>query len=117
MTTDLEALGPAIEAKAAIWARLGVDWRTQPVVANHGKPIIQAEFESAMWIGDVTIWITGEAELATVRLTDDWMVNKHYDLISPGDINVIVDEVAALLSEDVIPESAVTTYHHGLDKS
>lgn len=114
---DLETLGPAVEARAATWARLGVGWEIQPVLPNHGKPVVKAEFESPTWLGDIMVWITGEAELATVRLADDWFVNKHYNLISGLDVEVIVDELAALLAGGTIPESAIATHQLGLDKS
>lgn len=108
MSIDLESLRPAIEARAATWARLDMRWKFHPVAPNHGKPVIHAEFESETWIGDIMIWITGETELATVRLADDFMVNKHYDLLAPDDLDVLFNELKVLLSEDAIPESAVT---------
>ena len=34
------------------------------------------EFESTTWLAAIMVWDTGEAELTTVRLADDTMVNK-----------------------------------------
>jgi hypothetical protein len=50
---------------------LDIIWRTRLIDPNHGKPVIVGEFEAATRLGDILIWITGEAELDTVRLTDD----------------------------------------------
>jgi hypothetical protein len=105
---DLEALGPAVRDRAAVWVRLGVIWEIQPVAPNHGKAVVEARFESPAWMGDLMLWVTGEAELATVRRADGRIVNKHYDLLVPNDLNTILDELVALLSDASTPESAVT---------
>jgi hypothetical protein len=62
------------------------------VAPNYGKPVAVARFESVSWLGDVMIWITGEAELATVRITDSWMVNKHYDFAGSGDLGKLLED-------------------------
>jgi hypothetical protein len=80
----LSSFAPALERRASAWASFGVEWVVEPVARNYGKPVVVARFESVSWLGDVMVWITGEAELATARLADNWMVNKHYDLLGPG---------------------------------
>ena len=50
-------------------------WRLEPISPNYGKPVVTGVFESVTSVGDVTVWITGEAELVTVRLADGWNVN------------------------------------------
>ena len=107
---DLKLLKRAIDARTAIWAGLNMDWIVRPVVANYGKPVVRAEFESESWIGDVMIWISGDAELVTIRFPDNFMVNKHYDLHSSQDLYMMIDELATLLSSGTIPASAITTY-------
>lgn len=77
------------------------------------KPVVISEFESVTWLGDILIWITGETELETVRLTDDRMVNKHYDLTTLDDLEVLLDELVALLVDDRIPAAAVVARHPG----
>jgi hypothetical protein len=49
----------------------------------------------------MTVWITGEAELVTVRLADGWNVNKHYDLVSSDDLEIGLGELAALIAEGI----------------
>jgi hypothetical protein len=68
VTFDLGSFSVGVEAKAATWTALGVRWQLKPVSPNYGKPVVTGVFESARWIGDMTVWITGEAELVTVRL-------------------------------------------------
>jgi hypothetical protein len=103
----LELLPAAVTARVEIWAALGIVWRVRLVDPNHGKPAIVSEFECHAWLGTVTIWSTGEAELETVRLTDDRMVNKHYDLTGSADLDVLMADLVVLLVEDRVPSSAV----------
>jgi hypothetical protein len=85
VTFPLESLPAAVTARAETWATLGISWRVHPVEPNHGNAVIIGEFESAAWLGDILIWITGEAELETIRLADGRSINKHYDLThTPG---------------------------------
>jgi hypothetical protein len=86
----LEELGPAVRERADTWAALGLHQRALPVHPNHGKPVTSVEFESAVWLVEVTIWGSGEADLSTVRLTDDRVVNKHYELADRKDLDVLV---------------------------
>jgi hypothetical protein len=65
MTFDLDSFALGVEAKAAIWTTLGVAWQLKPISPNYGKPVVTGAFESSAWIGDMTVWITGEAELVT----------------------------------------------------
>jgi hypothetical protein len=67
-------------------------------------------FESAAWAGDLLVWITGEAELGTLRLADGWNVNKHYDLISPDDLETALDELTALITQESVPDGALTAW-------
>ena len=50
------------------------------------------EFESAVCLVEVTIWSSGEADLSTVRLTDDRVVNKHYELADRTDLDALLDK-------------------------
>lgn len=110
VTFDLGSFSAGVEAKAVTWTAPGVRWQLKPVSPNHGKPVVMGVFESARWIADITVWITGEAELVTVRLADGWSVNKHYDLASPDDLEVAFDELAALIVQGSVPDAAVTAW-------
>src|SRR3954447_18500529 len=96
VTFPLESLPAAVTARAETWATLGLSWRLHPVEPNHGKAIVIGKFESEAWLGDILIWITGEAQLETIRLADDRAINKHYDLTHLADLNVLMDELGAL---------------------
>jgi hypothetical protein len=63
-------------------------------------------FESAVWLVEVTIWSSGEADLSTVRLTDDRVVNKHYERADRKDLDVLLDELVRLLADDELPPTA-----------
>jgi hypothetical protein len=56
---------------------------------------------------------SGEAELETIRLTDDRSVNKHYDLTSRHDLNVLLDELIRLLVQHEVPDAAVVLHAPG----
>ncbi|MFI2664134.1 hypothetical protein [Micromonospora carbonacea] len=107
MTFPLEALPVTVKARAETWARLGMRWHTHPIQPNHGKAVVVSEFESTTWLAAIIIWATGEAELTTVRLADDRMVNKHYELESRDDLERLLDELSALIADDRVPEAAV----------
>ena len=65
--------------------------------------------ESLAWLVQIMIWNSGEAELATIHLTDNKMINKHYDLTSGEDLSVLLDELVRLLAQNQIPDAAVTS--------
>jgi hypothetical protein len=106
-------LALAVEARAETWARMDLFPRAFPIHPNHGKPVVRVELESAVWLVQIMIWNSGEAELDTIRLTDDRIVNKHYDLTSRDDLNVLLDELVRLLVQDQVPDAAVAFHAPG----
>ena len=72
-----------------------------------GKAFVDARFESAAWIVEIAMWSSGDAELTTVHVPDDRVVNKHYDLTGTADLAVLLDELTALLLRDEVPAAAV----------
>jgi hypothetical protein len=113
VTFDPDSLALDVEARAAIWTTLGVAWQLKPIAPNYGKPVVMGAFESAAWIGDMTVWITGGAELAAVRLADGWNVRKHHDLVSSADLEIALDELVALVAGGSVPDEAVTAHVTG----
>ncbi|WP_155123676.1 MULTISPECIES: hypothetical protein [unclassified Actinoplanes] len=73
--------------------------------------MIVSEFESAAWQGGLLIWISGEAELDAVRVSDDQAVSKHYDLTGLDDLEVLLGELDALLTSGRVPDAAVVHQH------
>ena len=45
------------------------------------------------------------------RTADERTVNKHYDLTNPDGLELLLDELVALLIDDHIPAAAVVTHH------
>ncbi len=113
MTFPLQTLAPAAEERAETWASLDISRRAFPIQPNHGKPVVWVELESAAWLVQIMIWNSGEAELETIRLTDDRIVNKHYDLTSRDDLSVLFDELVRLLVRDEVPDTAVVFHAPG----
>jgi hypothetical protein len=110
VTFPLQILASAVEERAETWARLEMSRRAFPIQPNHGKPAVWVELESTAWSVQIMIWSSGEAELQTIRLTDDRIVNKHYDLTSRDDLNALLDELVRLLVQDEAPDAAVVFY-------
>jgi hypothetical protein len=108
VTFDLSLLPASVEGRAARWNSLGVAWTVNPVAPNHGKPVVVAEFESEQWAGDLIVWITGEAEMVTIRIGDGWTVSKHYDLALVADLEVVLEDVAMLVRVGAVPKGAIT---------
>lgn len=113
VTFPLQTLARALGERAETWSRLGMSRRAWPVQPNHGKPVVRVELESAAWLVQIMIWSSGEAELDTIRLTDDRAVNKHYDLTGPDDLTGLLDELVQLLVRDEIPGAAVVFHMPG----
>lgn len=109
MSFPLRVLASAVDEHVEIWSRLAMSWRTFPVQPNHGKPVVRAELESTAWIVQIMIWSTGEAELDTIRLPDDRLVTKHYDLTSRSDLEVLLDELVRLVVHDETPDAAIVS--------
>ncbi|MEV0900918.1 hypothetical protein [Actinoplanes sp. NPDC049802] len=55
----------------------------------------------------IMIWSTGEAELETVRLRDDRIVNKHFDLTGRSNLDDLLDQLVRLLVCNEVPEEAI----------
>ncbi|MFC3994075.1 hypothetical protein [Actinoplanes siamensis] len=111
MNFPLDELRPAVTARAETWERLGLEWEIRPVAPNHGKPVVVSGFESAAWLGSLLIWISGEAELDAVRVADNHAVSKHYDLTGLDDLEVLLGELDALLTDGRAPDAAVIHQH------
>jgi hypothetical protein len=85
---------------------LGLQWTVGPVLANHGKPVTSATFESTAWLAEILIWETGETDVSTVCIADGRIINKHYDVASVTDLDTVVDEVLRLIRDGEIPPDA-----------
>lgn len=106
MAFDLTLFAPQVHDRAAEWTALGLTWRVAPIDPNHGKAVTTAAFEGPEWLASVTIWETGEAEVETVRLDDEQVVNKHYDLDTTSDLETLIAELVRLLRDGVPPPGA-----------
>jgi hypothetical protein len=110
VTFPLEKFATAVAARAETWIRLELAWQTGPISPNYGKPVVRSEFESPSWLAEIMMWSTGETELSTIRLTDDRVVNKHYDLTSVDDLEAVLDDLTALVADDRVPASAIIVH-------
>lgn len=107
MSFPLEVLASAVQRRTGTWAALGLQVSSTPIVPNHGKACTSFALESPDWLIEVVVWVSGEAELSTIRRADARIVNKHYDLTGPADLEVLLDELVGPLARDRIPDAAV----------
>jgi hypothetical protein len=92
----------------ADWTLLGLNWTCREISPHYGKATTGARFECPGWIGEISIWATGETELETVRTEDGSGVNKHYDLIERAGVDEVLSDLVRLLRDGAIPPDAVT---------
>lgn len=106
MAFNLEMFAPQVRHRAREWDALGLDWSVGPIEPNHGKAITSATFENAEWLAEILTWEMGETDLGTLRLRDQQVINKHYDLVTSADLDMVIDEVLRLLRDGEIPSDA-----------
>jgi hypothetical protein len=58
-------------------------------------------FESPTGIGEMIAGMTGEAELATVRLADWRNFSQYYDFLSSGDLEIALGDLLAFGSRGI----------------
>jgi hypothetical protein len=105
---DLDDIAVVVAERAASWKRLGVTWDVKPEDPNHGKAVVVGEFESTAWLGELLVWVTGEADLGVgQKKVDGCIVNKHYKLASRADLNALMAELSDLLEHGSVPPSAL----------
>jgi hypothetical protein len=75
---DLTSLDPAIERRREERASLGVHWQPASVPSPYPKPSSSARFESEGYVGQLTLWASGEAELEVGRIADGRRLCKTY---------------------------------------
>ena len=79
--------------RAADWQSLSLSWTEREISPNYGKATTSASFECAEWIGEISVWQTGETDLLTARISEESGVNKHYDLEDAAQLNVVLSEL------------------------
>jgi hypothetical protein len=94
--------------RAADWQSLSVSWTERQISPNYGKATTSASFECEEWIGEISVWETGETDLLTARTSGDSGVNKHYNLEDAARLNVVLSELIGLIRDGTVPPAAVT---------
>lgn len=111
MAIDLSAFERTVKAHSSTWEVLGVAYVIHPVAPNHGKPVVWADFEGAGHLATVISWVSGETELESARVADGRIVNRHYELASSADLDVVLDDLARLLRDGTIPDDCVVAWY------
>lgn len=107
MTFDLTGLAERIRGRAADWQSLSLSWTERDISPNYGKAMTSASFECEQWIGEILVWETGETELQTIRVSEDSVVNKHYELEDAPQLDVVLSELIGLIRDGTVPPDAV----------
>jgi hypothetical protein len=105
---DLSDLARRISARDSDWLALSLIWTQREISPNYGKATTGARFECPGWLGEISVWATGETELETVRTTGGSGVNKHYDLTTPVEVEAVLSDLIGLVRDGVVPPNAFT---------
>ena len=94
--------------RIADWQSLSLSWTESEISPNYGKATRSARFECQGWIGEISVWETGETDLLTARTSQGSGVNKHYDLQGAAQLDVVLSELIGLIRDGTVPPDAVT---------
>ncbi len=108
VTFDLKGLAERIRMRAADWQSLSLSWTEREISPNYSKAMTSARFECEEWIGEISVWETGETDLQTARIAEESGVNKHYDLEDSAQLDVVLSELIGLIRDGTVPPDAVT---------
>src|SRR5690242_15399152 len=93
---DLDALDGAVCARSGAWRENGVQWRIRRCPAAP-KPAANLSVERASAMADLTLWMSGEAELGwspDAGTEPGW---RHYEISSVLELNACLDDLEAHL--------------------
>jgi hypothetical protein len=107
ITLDITGIAERIRGHAADWQSLALSW-TEREISDYGKATTGARFEGAGWIGEISVWVTGETDLETVRISDGRGVNLNYDLADAADVEDVLSELVGLIRDGTLPPDAFT---------
>jgi hypothetical protein len=108
VTFDLTVLAERIRMRAADCQSLSLSWTESEISPNYGKATTSARFECEGWIGEISVWETGETDLLTARTSEGAGVNKHYDLEDAAQLDIVLTELIGLIRDGTVPPDAVT---------
>lgn len=108
MALDLSELAPRIRARGDSWTDLDVEVTLKSISSGLSKNSTAAGFESREWLVSVVIWESGELEFDAGRVSDGWVVLKHHDLDAMSQLEVVLDDVVALVRDGHAPADALT---------
>jgi len=93
---DLDAQDGAVCARAEAWRENGVQWRIRRGPATP-KPAANLSVERASAMADLTLWMSGEAELGWSPDADTEPAWRHYEISSALELNACLDDLQAHL--------------------
>ena len=89
-------LDEAVSARAVAWHSGGVRWRIARGPATP-KPAVTLSAERPPAMADLTLWISGEAELAWAADSGAEPVTEHYEISSGLGLNACLDDFESYL--------------------
>lgn len=93
---DLDLLDQRVRERADGWGSAGVTW-TLHRGPSTPKPAAWVVCETAEAAGQLTVWVSGEAELEVGYVDRDDFHAVHYDLEDDGALRDCLDELTRLL--------------------
>ena len=103
MAIDLALLDLAFGKRADAWEELGLTVEPASPPSATAKPSSEVRFESADYLGDFVLWVSGEGEATVVRLRDGRRMVKVYRLKSPAALDGAIGELIAFMGDGEVP--------------
>jgi len=100
---DLALLGPAFSKRAVAWEELALTVEPAFPPSATAKPSSEVRFESADYLGNFVVWVSGEGEATVVRLRDGRRMVKVHRLTSPAALDGAIGELIAFIGEGEVP--------------
>jgi hypothetical protein len=102
---DLDELDRAVAARVPAWRAADVRWQIiQGAVTNKPSASLRAEKADAM--AELTLWVSGEAELGYVRGIEDEPLWAHYEITTAVGLNSCLDDLETHVGLRVPPVNA-----------
>jgi hypothetical protein len=94
---DLTQFATAVCAHAPQWERMSIKWQLI-FGPERDKSAAWVNCETDDLLGELIVWTTGEAELATASITTGATDQTHYDLTTNEDLDACLDDLTHRLA-------------------
>jgi hypothetical protein len=95
---DLAQFAAAVRAHAPRWERAGITWQLT-FGPERDKSAAWVYCETGDMAGQLTVWTSGEADLAAGNLATGIVDEVHYEMASPQELGICLDDLTNRITE------------------